>query len=377
MKGTDPFKRVQGGAKVRARARGDAALLVHPPSATLAARLRERDRAAFVGRARELRMVDALLRADSHLSVLLVHGPPGIGKSVLMREIARRGAALNHVPLRFDGAELRGDPAALRERLSAAWEHERPLILVDGTERAPRTAAGLRDALLPSLPARTALAVAGRCPPERGWFENGWETVAAQLALGPLSADESRALLANRGLAGDHRVPAIVRWADGWPLALKQAADAALADPAWGPDVPGPAAAVRDALRSLHVPADLAASPLASGRGISERADSVRTLMREAAEHAFGQTSGEQLLKRVLVRGYLDPAPSHEHAAGLVRTARCHSSSVNTRFGFVTAYWTRIAQVAPFGPPGSRRERSMPWPSSRSSSAPAMSLSNA
>jgi hypothetical protein len=319
---------------------------VQPPSATLAARLRERDRAAFVGRARELRVVDALFRADSHISVLLVHGPAGIGKSVLMREIERRGAAAGFVALRFDGGELRADPAALHERLVAAWAHERPLILVDGTERAPRTASALRDALLLSLPAHTVLAVAGRCPPDRGWFEGGWETVAAQLPLGPLPPEESRALLANHGLRGDPRVPAIVRWADGRPLALKRAADAALADPAWLPEAAGRTAAVRDALRSLHVPADLAASPLARGHGIPERADSVRALMREAAEHAFGQTSDEQLLKRVLVRGYLDPAPSHEHAAAELHVSR------STYFRRLKAASERVASyVAAIRPP--------------------------
>ena len=319
---------------------------MRPPSQTLAARLQERDRAAFVGRARELRVVDTLFRADSHISVLLVTGPAGIGKSVLMREIERRGAAAGFAALRFDGAELGGDPAVLRERLSTAWSHERPLILVDGTERAPRTASGLRDALLPSLPARTVLAIAGRCPPERGWFEGGWETVAAQLPLGPLSAEESHALLANHGLRGDPRVPAIARWAAGRPLALKQAADAARADPAWLPESPGCAAAVRDALRSLHVPADLAASPLARGHGLPERADSVRTLMREAAEHAFGETSDERLLKRVLVRGYLDPAPSHEHAAAELHVSR------STYFRRLKAASERVASyVAATRPP--------------------------
>jgi hypothetical protein len=49
---------------------------------------------------------------------------------------------------------------------------------------------------------------------------------------------------------------------------------------------------------------------------------SVRALIEQAAEHAFGDTPGEQLLRRVLVRGYLDPADSHELAAEELNLSR-------------------------------------------------------
>jgi hypothetical protein len=73
--------------------------------------------------------------------------------------------------------------------------------------------------------------------------------------------------------------------------------------------------AVRDALRSYRVPHELARNPLAKGASQEDRTESVRTLLREAAERAFGDTENEKLLHRVLVRGYLEPAPSHEQAA--------------------------------------------------------------
>jgi hypothetical protein len=72
---------------------------------------------------------------------------------------------------------------------------------------------------------------------------------------------------------------------------------------------------VRDALRSLDRPVELAASPLASGEGVEERAESVRALLSGAVEAAFGSQPAERLLRDVIVRGYLDPAPSHEAAA--------------------------------------------------------------
>jgi hypothetical protein len=301
-----------------------------PAGATLAARIAERDRAAFAGRRRELRIVDALFADDSPASVLLVHGPGGIGKSALLREIGRRGERAGWFAVRVDGRELAADPDALEEGLADAWTHERPLILVDGYEAMAGLERHLR-AVLPSLPHRAVVVIAGRRPPDRGWFEHGWEAVAVSLRLGPLPPDEAHEVLARQGLGDDRRLPILVRWSGGWPLALRMAGDIARANPCWLPESaaePGdrPAAvdaeAVREALRLLHVPAALAQSPLARGRGMRERAESVRAQIADAAEHAFGETPDERFLRQVLVRGYLDPAASHEQAAAELHVSR-------------------------------------------------------
>jgi hypothetical protein len=80
--------------------------------------------------------------------------------------------------------------------------------------------------------------------------------------------------------------------------------------------------AVRDALRDFRLPHRLAVSPLAEGDDPDSRTESVRVKLREAADHAFGATPNEELLQRVLVRGYLDPAPSHELAAHELNLSR-------------------------------------------------------
>ena len=105
-------------------------------------------------------------------------------------------------------------------------------------------------------------------------------------------------------------------------------------------DAPEPAApvsaepeAVRDALRSLGVPAELARSPLAMGEGIEARAASVRALLESGARNAFGEGENERLLARVLNRGYLDPAPSHEVAADQLNLSRA-------------AYFRRLKQAS-------------------------------
>jgi hypothetical protein len=75
------------------------------------------------------------------------------------------------------------------------------------------------------------------------------------------------------------------------------------------------AESVRLALRNFQQPHELARSPLANGAGPDERAESVRSLLRDAAERAFGDSENERLLKRVLIHGYIEPSASHEQAA--------------------------------------------------------------
>jgi hypothetical protein len=73
--------------------------------------------------------------------------------------------------------------------------------------------------------------------------------------------------------------------------------------------------AVRAALRNFTLPHELAGSTLARGDSPAERVEFVRTLLRQAADQAFGESENEKLLQRVLVRGYLEPSASHEQCA--------------------------------------------------------------
>jgi hypothetical protein len=139
--------------------------------------------------------------------------------------------------------------------------------------------------------------------------------------------------LAALDLAGDHAVQCHrVDYGPGGLLGLQRIViygELGLTPPAAPPALDGatkPAAvvsapapfdaeAVRDALRSLSRPLELARNPLATGDAPEERAASVRARLEAAAEHAFGASDDEQLLRQVLRRGYLEPAGSHEQAA--------------------------------------------------------------
>ncbi len=201
---------------------------------TLGSRMARRDRAAFVGRKRELDELGKLFVDDPPASVVLLHGPGGIGKSTLLRELERRGREAGWTPVSVEGRDLPPVPDALEAALAPARAAERPLLLVDTFERMTALASYLRRGLLPSLPDRAVVVIAGRGAPDGGWFEGGWETLVMELELGPLSAEEAHELLAVHGLRG-RRADHLVAWAEGSPLALSLAADAAELDADWSP----------------------------------------------------------------------------------------------------------------------------------------------
>jgi hypothetical protein len=202
---------------------------------TLAARMEDRDRCRFVGRTAELAFLDRCLEDDPPASVILIHGPGGIGKSTLLRELARRAKTRGYEAFFVEGRELPPMPDALEAVLSGARENELPLVLIDTYERMTALDGYLRRGLLPSLPDRSVVVIAGRGAPDPAWFTGGWEGVATELELRALDAPEALSLLAVHGLT-DERASAVVDWADGSPLALALAADTAAADSSWEPE---------------------------------------------------------------------------------------------------------------------------------------------
>jgi hypothetical protein len=205
-------------------------------SSTLAERLAARDAQRFVGRERELAFFDSLFADDPPAQVVLVHGPGGIGKSTLLREVARRGATKGWTTKLVEGRDLAPVPGEIESALGDVSQDPQPLILFDTYERMAAADGWLRGRLLPSLPARSVVVLAGRTAPEPAWFENGWERLAVELRLDPMPADAALDLVRAHGLQDGDLARQLIAWADGSPLALALAADAAVRDGgSWAP----------------------------------------------------------------------------------------------------------------------------------------------
>jgi hypothetical protein len=195
-------------------------------SGSLARRLAARDEQRFVGREPELEFFDRILVADPPASVILVHGPGGIGKSTLLREVARRGERRGFTPRLIDGRDLAPAPGEIERAVDGLHRAEQPLLLFDTYERMSAAGGYLRDRLLPSLPERAVVVLAGRGSPDAAWMQGGWERVSVELELGPLGHTDSLALMAGYGLPGGQDAERLVEWAEGSPLALSLAAGA-------------------------------------------------------------------------------------------------------------------------------------------------------
>lgn len=194
---------------------------------TLGQRLAWRDEERFVGREAELALFDDVLAPDPAASVVFVHGAGGVGKSTLLREIARRGERRGFTPCVIEGRDLAPVPGQLEEALDGVQDHARPLLLFDTYERMAAAGGWLRQCLLPTLPAGAVVVLAGRRAPEPGWTQDGWERLILQLELKPLTDDDAEVLVARHGVDDPALVQRLVRWAQGSPLALALGADAA------------------------------------------------------------------------------------------------------------------------------------------------------
>jgi hypothetical protein len=207
-----------------------------PP--TLGDRLAARDRERFVGREAELAFFDELLGDAPRANVVFVHGPGGIGKSTLLRELARRGEQRGRGPFLVEGREIAPDPDLLEQVLEGVASEPRPLVLFDTYERMTALGGWLRRRFLPSLPEGALVVLAGRRPPEPEWFQGGWERVTVELELRPMDATDARALARAHGIEDDASLGPLIEWAGGSPLALSLGAEAARGG-GWHPEYVG------------------------------------------------------------------------------------------------------------------------------------------
>jgi hypothetical protein len=202
---------------------------------TLADRLAARDRQHFIGRRRDLELLDSFLVEDPPVNVVLIHGPGGIGKSTLLRELGRRAQEYGRSPRLVDARELAPVPGEIEQALEGVDAEQLPLVMFDTYERMAAAGAYLRQRLLPSLPEQSVVILAGRNPPEPEWFQGGWEQVTIEHELRPLGEEDGRALLRERGVEDRETLEELLDWSGGSPLALTLGAEAVGAGGVWNP----------------------------------------------------------------------------------------------------------------------------------------------
>lgn len=217
---------------------------------TLAHRVATLDRARFRGRAHELAVLERLLADGTAGAVVLLHGPGGMGKSALLRELVRRAEAAGLVPRVLDGRELAPVPGELERALDGVQRDDRPLVVIDSYELISGADGWLRSVLLPELPDRSVVILSGRGTPADAWFDGGWEHVAVEIELGPLDDGDARAMLVAHGVT-DQPVEELLRWARGWPLALSLAAASSGGAPTASTAAGGRSALMRAAVARL------------------------------------------------------------------------------------------------------------------------------
>jgi hypothetical protein len=188
--------------------------------ATLGSRAAGRDRELFVARTEELAFFDGVLAGDSPVRIVHVLGTGGIGKSALLREVARRASTCGFDTVWLDGRDLPPFPDEVEAALRAVTEASPALVLFDSYEMISSLDSHLRDTVIPQLPDTTVVVFASRQPPSRGWFEHGWDALVHTVELDGLAADDAMRLLRAHGVAADATADAIVRRSHGSPLAL-------------------------------------------------------------------------------------------------------------------------------------------------------------
>ena len=199
----------------------------YTPPTLLLRQLRQARIRSFIGREAELRAFRTALTERAHaFTVLYLHGPGGIGKSTLLQRLADE-AQLMRLPVSwFHPAPMQAGDEDPAPDLSGP-----PVVLIDGLDRWLQPEQWLRYCVLPTLPTGSLIVVASRRPPSTAWRADlGWSDILLPLVLGPLSPEESTALLQAHNVPAERQSIAHTLGC-GNPLALRVAAQTIMADP--------------------------------------------------------------------------------------------------------------------------------------------------
>ena len=158
----------------------------------------------------------ALTSGEPSFVALHVTGAGGVGKTTLLQEFARVAHEAGRRVVRIDGRNIEASPLGFLVALSHALGADRcdltavlerwpagGVLLVDTYELLTPLDEWLRDTLLPQLPARSLVVIAGRHEPGTAWRTHvDWAALTRIHPLGNLGPDESRTYLTRCGVPG-------------------------------------------------------------------------------------------------------------------------------------------------------------------------------
>lgn len=199
-----------------------------------------RDR-AFVGRGDELVAFRAALAGGPDARpVQYLHGPGGIGKSMLLRRFAREARQAGRSVVEVDSRTVTPTPEGFVAAASIAVHEPGVVLLVDTFEMSQGLEGWLWERFLPQLPAGAVVVVAGRVPPDPLWTSDpGWADLLQVTALRNLAPDEAAEFLHARQVPVSAQ-QALLEFTGGNPLALALAAAVTVRDnavrPSWKPN---------------------------------------------------------------------------------------------------------------------------------------------
>ncbi|WP_366890271.1 BTAD domain-containing putative transcriptional regulator [Pseudonocardia sp.] len=199
-----------------------------PVQRLLAGRLWAARQHSFVGRGAERALFASALRGTGQgFAALYLHGPAGIGKSTLLRQLADDATAAHRRVVPVCGRVVGASVAAFTDAASPALSDPRAVLMIDAFEWCGDLQGWLRERFLPQLPDGVVVALAGRQPPEPAWrFDPSWSGALLVHGLGDLSVPEADQLLESRGMPDGVR-ESVLAFAGGHPLALSLGAEVA------------------------------------------------------------------------------------------------------------------------------------------------------